>query len=232
MKQTKIREIFCSLQGEGKYAGIKQVFVRFFECNLTCKWCDTPVDFVTGRSAQELTVEQVQVQVAELWDHCHSVSFTGGEPLLQKDFIQAIVPLWRAEGKKVYLETNGTLAAALTETINIIDFIAMDIKLPSSTRCRPFWQEHEEFLQVALKNNMVDLFIKSIISNETVKQDIEEMVKLLSRQKQALTLVLQPNSFELRTGVVDKCLEFQNYCLEHLSDVRVIPQWHKFLNLR
>lgn len=232
MNPTKILEIFCSVQGEGKYAGVKQVFVRFSECNLTCEWCDTPVDAVIGGLSKELTVEQVRAEVAALWDHCHSVSLTGGEPLLQKDFIRAIAPLWRADGKKIYLDTNGTLAAALAETIDVLDIVAMDIKLPSSTKCRPFWREHEEFLQVARQSPAVELFIKTIISNETVKPDVEEMVKILARQKQSLTLILQPNSFELRTGVVDKCLEFQNYCLEYLPDVRLVPQLHKFLNLR
>ena len=50
-----ISEIFVSIQGEGLYAGQKQVFVRFAGCNLwtgreedrasaVCRFCDT--DFV------------------------------------------------------------------------------------------------------------------------------------------------------------------------------------------
>ncbi len=40
---ARISEIFYSLQGEGLCVGVPQVFVRFWGCNLSCGWCDTPI---------------------------------------------------------------------------------------------------------------------------------------------------------------------------------------------
>src|SRR5271167_2974789 len=107
---AKILEIFRSIQGEGKYVGASQVFVRFFECNMHCVWCDTPASIGDGkREYQELDLKQVSGQVNALYDNAHSVSITGGEPLLQKDFLKSFCHGLHREGKKIYLDSNGTL---------------------------------------------------------------------------------------------------------------------------
>ena len=40
MNEIRISEVFSSYQGEGLYAGEKQIFVRFYGCNLKCCYCD------------------------------------------------------------------------------------------------------------------------------------------------------------------------------------------------
>ena len=87
--KANISEIFQSIQGEGKYAGVKQVFVRFFECNMHCVWCDTPHSIVdTTRRFDQYTLDELYKEISNLWESCHSVSLTGVEPLMQSNFIK------------------------------------------------------------------------------------------------------------------------------------------------
>ncbi|MDP2653273.1 MAG: 7-carboxy-7-deazaguanine synthase QueE [Candidatus Omnitrophota bacterium] len=228
--KAKILEIFRSIQGEGKYAGVPQVFVRFFECNMHCDWCDTPASIGdASRNYTDMGLDEVMAEIGKLRGGCHSASLTGGEPLMQTPFLKELLPLLKQSGLPAYLETNGTLPAELAEVIRDVDVVAMDLKLPSSTGCRAYWTEHEEFLKISTQK---DVFIKAVVTSGADRADIVRAVDLVRRIAPDILFVLQPNTFELKNGVMARCLEFQEYCLKFLPNTRIMPQMHKFMKVR
>ncbi|HCI45588.1 MAG TPA: hypothetical protein DE315_08700 [Candidatus Omnitrophica bacterium] len=230
MIKARISEIFHSIQGEGKYTGREQVFVRFFECNIRCAWCDTPGAIGdTTRHYKEYGLEELFAEVRDLWPGCHSVSLTGGEPLVQKDFIKALLPSLKKEGMRSYLDTNGVLDRNLAGIIDDVDIVAMDFKLPSSTKCRPYWEEHAAFLRIARQK---EVFIKVVVSSDTAQEDIARCVELVAGVDPNIPLVLQPNYFERQNGALDRCLDYQDYCRQYLTDVKVMSQMHKVWKIR
>jgi organic radical activating enzyme len=224
LTKAKIAEVFESIQGEGIYAGVKQVFVRFFGCNLNCRFCDTKLSHYDKYSSLDL-FNKIRRTSKEF----HSLCFTGGEPLLQKDFLKEILRLAKNDGYSTYLETNGTLADEFEEVKDDVDIVAMDIKLPSSTNDRQRWQEHRRFLSKAKGK---DVFVKMVICKTTEKKDLKNALKLISEIDPKIPLVLQPNSNEYSKKLLEKIIDLQQFCLDHLADVRIMPQLHKFLKLK
>lgn len=230
MAKAKVSEIFSSIQGEGVYIGLPQVFVRFYGCNLRCSFCDTKLT-----QYEEFTTEELHQKIKGFDGIYRSISFTGGEPLLQVEFLKELLGLVKEGGNFItYLETNGTLPDELSRIIDYIDIIAMDLKLPSSTGMGSLWDLHQRFLEIVLKkgSNHREIFVKAVISRSTRKEDLKESVDLLSGFDSRIPLVLQPNSFELNKDLMGKVKELQDFCLNYLTDVRTIPQIHKYLGLR
>ena len=135
--KARIVEVFDSIQGEGLYLGEKQIFVRFFGCNLSCSFCDTKPDRFMEYEPHEL-IKELKLYKSKY----HSISFTGGEPLLAKDFLKEVFKATAKDGHRHYLETNGTLHFELEELIDYIDIVAMDVKLPSSSGMGNLWHQH------------------------------------------------------------------------------------------
>lgn len=119
-----VKEIFLSLQGEGRHAGRSAVFCRFAGCNLwsglerdraaaACNFCDT--DFVGvggeggGRFADAASLANAIQQMWGDGGKHRFVILTGGEPLLQVD--DELLSALHALGFEIALETNGSLPA-------------------------------------------------------------------------------------------------------------------------
>ena len=228
MTNAKIAEIFESVQGEGKYAGLRQVFVRFFGCALDCVWCDTKYA-KDGGQWKEYTPLKLFKAVKRLSRYCHSVSLTGGEPLEQADFLYEFLPILKKNKFVTYLDTNGVQHKELKRVIRDVDIVAMDIKLPSSAQCVPFWDEHARFLKIARKK---DVFIKMVLSDTLAWKDIRRAISIITSIAPATPVFLQPHRWPLSQMQAQKYQEYQNYCSRHLDDVRIMPQIHKILGFR
>ncbi len=220
----RIAEIFLSIQGEGLYVGERQVFVRLADCNLNCRYCDTKTDFF-----REYEPEVLLAELNYYRNNYPSVTFTGGEPLVQKDFLKEILALTRNSGFKNYLETNGTLVEALEEVIENVDIVAMDFKFPSSTGGRGFWNEHRRFLKVACRK---DVFIKAVVCASTLESDLREAVRVIREIDPASILVLQPDSSADYSDIEEKIRRFKYICISENIAVCIIPQIHKLVGVK
>src|SRR5689334_24705142 len=101
----RIAEVFYSIQGEGRLAGVPSVFVRTSGCNLRCVWCDTPYTSWQPEGEEKSLAEIVGA--AKNYPARHAV-VTGGEPLLAPE-IEELTAGLKTEGFHITIETAATI---------------------------------------------------------------------------------------------------------------------------
>lgn len=244
---AELIELFSSVQGEGVLIGCRQVFIRLMGCNLSCDYCDTNigVDMTTCRleltpgrlDFQELAnpVEMARVvALLKRWERGwpkvhHSISLTGGEPLLHVDLLHRWLPQLR-EILPVHLETNGVLHLALSRIIHELDFISMDIKLPSSSGETGLWDHHRSFLEIAAET---EVSVKIVVNSSTEHWEIQRAAEMIAAVAKDVPLIIQPETAENLSIKISSLglLELQEIAANIINDVRIIPQTHRFIGL-
>lgn len=187
-----INEIFSSIDGEAKRAGELATFVRSVGCNLRCDYCDSKYTWEKSPSNREMSVAEIVAECEKFGNH--NITFTGGEPLLQKDSDELIMAL-AEKGFDVCIETNGA-----------VDFTQ-----------RRWFQSDYEFNQ----NIWVCADYKGLASKETSKMlPIEKFSAL--RERDVLKFVVGSQlDLEIALGIVNSLREYPYYnkCFIYLSPV-------------
>ena len=205
---VKVKEIFSSIQGEGPVVGYKQLFIRFCNCNLKCNYCDTEFD---KTNSEEFSPQELYKKITSEYNlkTFHSISLTGGEPLLSAEFL------------KEFLSNN------LEKIKNLIDIISADIKLETSTGLNTF-DKHREFFAHC---NGIETFAKIVFDKNITEEEIKTCAEIGNEFN--IELVLQPKMIEDKMSVNS---DFCNELLEKFTalhhNTRLIPQVHKFLDVR
>lgn len=235
-----ISEIFNSIQGEGPYVGVRQVFVRFKECQLNCIYCDTPrnnsafcrIEEKPGSQRFEfrenpLEKDDMEKVVRKLWSpSTRHISLTGGEPLIHADFIETFDP-----GKPLYLETNSGLPEKARRIRDKIAIASCDIKL----REHGSTERYDELLKkeletISIFNETSETFVKIIVLPETTEESLSPAIEGIAGIDKKIPLILQPVTAK-RTVQPDLLLGLMDFAGKKLKNVRAIPQTHKILGL-
>jgi len=249
--RASLYEIFTSIQGEALFAGLQQIFIRFCGCDLGCPWCDTPAvqneppaqvwcqarPGVRGFSiANPAGIDEVLGAVKRILKYdeegaIHSISLTGGEPLMHADYVSALAATLRPLDLPIMLETNGQRPDDLQKVLGMIDWVAADYKLDSSMG-RPLDDDaRREFLRLAQYKRA---FVKIVVTDQATEEELEEVYAQIASVDPACPVFIQPvtPSGGARPPGGLELIRFRALAMKRLRDVRVMPQIHKVLGLK
>jgi organic radical activating enzyme len=239
--KAPVREVFTSVQGEGPYVGYRQLFLRFPKCNLNCVYCDTPRDWENDKSCHVETspgsgeFEEIPnpLSASKVLDiiagqkRLHSVSLTGGEPLLYAPFIKEL----KGAHSPLYLETNMTLPEGAREVKDVVRYVSGDFKLQGQCDFKGQYEKYfnatAHSFSILRKTSFRDCFCKIIVTADLDREDFTHAVEQIKGC--ISTLILQPVTpcGEARAASPQETLELQEKAMDLVEDVRIIPQTHK-----
>jgi 7-carboxy-7-deazaguanine synthase len=249
---ARLVEVFSSIQGEGVLVGHRQIFVRTYGCNLRCTYCDSPETLKESGSPPVCRIEETPgtwtfrrvpnpvsaedltaVVRGYLAEPHHSVSITGGEPLLHEKFWQLWLPEVRALGLKTFLETNGLLPEHLQRLLPLLDYVSMDFKAPTATGLSETetWERHRKFLEVA---QATQVYGKFVVTPRTMDRELDAALDVIASVSASIPLILQPVTpfgYEKEPVSPARMIELHARASRRLTEVRVIPQTHKMMHL-
>jgi 7-carboxy-7-deazaguanine synthase len=181
-----VNELFYSLQGEGRFAGVPSVFVRTSGCNLRCWYCDSyHTSWEPTHAWMDLDAIIDEVQGYGRAEH---VVLTGGEPLIH-DEAGSLLDRLDELGYHLTVETNGTVFCDAP-----IDLVSISPKLASSIPTPEMdpigdgnWEERhdERRIDIDVLARLVDTYESQLKFVVTEGADMAEITHIVNRVRDA-----------------------------------------------
>lgn len=159
-----------SIQSMGAVDGPGLRYVVFLQgCPLRCGYCHNP-DTWAAQGGAEYTPQELFAKLRRFTPYFGTeggVTVSGGEALLQPDFVEELFTLCREAGIHTVLDTSGyRLDAAVHRVLDVTDMVLLDIKMTTDEDYRRYvgcsLQQPLDFLQ-ELQRRGIPTWIRQVI---------------------------------------------------------------------
>lgn len=179
-----------SIQSLGTLDGPGVRFVVFMQgCNLRCGCCHNPDtwDCTGGTEYTVSTLIEKAVRFKEYFGHDGGITASGGEPLLQAEFLHALFEECHRQGINTCLDTSGSLINGhVISLLSVTDRVLLDIKYTTDEKYKSYVgcgiEKPLEFLSL-LNGKKIPTTLRQVIipSLNDSESDIAELKKICQK---------------------------------------------------
>ena len=202
MEQDKSIARVHSIESFGTVDGPGIRFIVFLQgCNLQCKYCHNR-DTWDLKGGQERSLEDILKQVEKYKNYIMpegGVTVTGGEPLLQVDFLIQFFKELKERGIHTCIDTSGMvpLTDRVKELLELTDLVLLDIKHIDSEKCKKLVGVSNKLeLEFAryLSDNNIKMWIRQVIipGYTDDEQDLLKLKEFINTLKTVEKIELLP----------------------------------------
>jgi len=223
------------VEGEGILYGTKTLFVRLAGCPFNCFYCDTkeslPLD-----SGKEYDIQEASRLIeSNLKKQTYKVNFTGGDPLVQHEAVAELAKFVQSKKIPTYLESSCFDVERFNHVLPFIDIVKIEFKTKDSEFVDS--KHYERLIENAincLKSSVLTkktTYIKIVVSSKTELNEFTILVKNIFNsvsKNQIDGFIIQP-TYGIAEPSLDLLLNLYDVVYPYYTDVKVVPQLHKFI---
>ncbi len=173
-----------SIETLGTLDGPGVRFVVFLQgCQLRCKYCHNPETWNMEGESQIVSSDELIERIEKYRNYFGEdggVTFSGGEPLLQPEFLVDILKKCREKNIHTVIDTAGVGFGDYDEILRLVDLVILDVKAVDGNEYRELTGRDIKYFNQFVKSlNKVDkkVWLRQVIV-PTINDDKEHILKL------------------------------------------------------
>lgn len=198
-----------SVESMGLVDGPGIRFVVFLQgCDLRCLYCHNPETWDKNKKVERITPTKLVQKIEKYkpyFGENGGVTFSGGEPLLQPQFLLECLKLCKQKGINTALDTAGVGEGNYDEILKFTDLVILDIKAVQEKEYQTITgqtqERFNEFLEKVKEKNC-KLWLRQVIVPGI--NDDEDHIKMLKQFAQKLNNVEKVELLPYKTIGVTK----------------------------
>lgn len=128
-------------------------------CNKRCLYCHNPEMFkIKEYNYTPLQLKEKLIRYKNYYKNGGGITFSGGEPLLQTDFLIEVCKLLKKENINIIIDTAGDYKGNIYELLKYVDLIILDIKhvldLDYFNLTKSKLKKQDNFIKILNKSNI------------------------------------------------------------------------------
>lgn len=178
IKSTDTIDIGGILVSTIEYTGKISLVIFTAGCMLRCPYCHNP-GIIEGGDQRKIV--EIYDKINDSLDFIDSVVITGGEPLLQHEKVVKILRYCKRLGLQTKLDTNGYYPEKLEDLLDLVDYVALDVKAPLNNYKKVIGEDIGENVRKSIKVCLKsDVFLEcrtTYVPGLLFPQDIMEIAR-------------------------------------------------------